>query len=92
MPLQRRLPKRGFNNLFKTVYQLINIKDLERFESGAVVDIKALKDAGLVKGRHVMVKVLGQGDISHPIEIKVHRASRSAREKIEGAGGKVEFI
>ena len=92
MPLQRRLPKRGFTNIFKKNYVLINIRDLKRFGPNSDVDIEALKTAGLVKGVRDRVKLLGDGEISHPVMIKVHKVSKTAREKIEAAGGKVEVI
>ena len=92
MPLQRRLPKRGFTNVFKKDYALINIRDLNRFNRDASVDIEALKEAGLVKQVKDGVKLLGNGEISHPIMIKVHKVSRTAREKIEAIGGKVEVV
>lgn len=89
MPLQRRLPKRGFTNPFRKEYNIINLKDLERFEPGSVVDLGMLRRAGLVKRIRDGVKLLGDGEISRPLEVKVHKVSRSAREKIEAAGGKV---
>ena len=92
MPLQRRLPKRGFRNLFKKAYAEINIRDLERFAPDSVVDEELLRQNGLVKGRWVGVKLLGSGDISKPLTIKVHRCSAGAREKIEAVGGRVEVI
>ncbi|MBW2066534.1 MAG: 50S ribosomal protein L15 [Deltaproteobacteria bacterium] len=92
MPLQRRLPKRGFTNIFKKDYAVINVKDLNRFEPGSAVDVEALKSVGLVKGKNDGVKLLGDGEISHPVTIKVNRASQSARRKVEAAGGKVELI
>lgn len=93
MPLQRRLPKRGFTNIFKKDYALVNIKDLNRFEAGQVVTPKFLIEAGLVKARDVgNVKVLGQGEISQVLYVKAHHFSKSARTKIESAGGRVELI
>jgi large subunit ribosomal protein L15 len=92
MPLQRRLPKRGFANIFKKEYTLINISNLNRFEPETLLDIEALKNAGLVKSLKEEVKLLGDGEISHPIVIKVHKVSKSARAKIEAAGGKVEIL
>jgi large subunit ribosomal protein L15 len=92
MPLQRRLPKRGFTNIFRKKIAVVNIRDLSRFESGSVVDEKALTEAGLIKGRRDGIKLLGNGEISHPLEIKVNLISKSAREKIEAAGGKVEVL
>ena len=92
MPLQRRLPKRGFTNIFKKRYTLINITNLNRFEPEAILDMEALKKAGLVKSLKDGVKLLGDGEISHPLVIKVHKVSKTAREKIEAAGGKVEIL
>ncbi len=92
MPLHRRLPKRGFTNIFKKQFAIVNIKDLSRFEKGSVIDEPALLLAGLVKGRRDGIKLLANGDIAYPVTVKVHKASRSAVEKIEAAGGKVEVI
>lgn len=92
MPLQRRLPKRGFTNIFRKHYSIININDLNRFAPDTSLDIDVLKEAGLVKKVRDGVKLLGKGEISHPVVIKVHKVSRTAQEKIEAAGGKVEVI
>ncbi len=92
MPIHRRLPKRGFTNIFRKRYAIVNIRDLARFESGSAVDEAALVQAGLVKGRRDGIKLLGNGDISHPLTVKVHCISRSAREKIEACGGSVEVV
>jgi large subunit ribosomal protein L15 len=92
MPLHRRLPKRGFNNRFRKEYSIINIKDLGLFEANSRVDEKALLEAGLVSTIRDGIKLLGNGEISHPVVIKVHKTSKTAREKIEAAGGKVEMI
>jgi large subunit ribosomal protein L15 len=90
MPIHRRLPKRGFTNIFKKTYAIINIRDLAKMESGSVVDEAALVRAGLVKGRRDGVKLLGQGDIAIPLTVKIDLISQSARQKIESAGGTVE--
>lgn len=90
MPIHRRLPKRGFTNVFKKTYAVVNIRDLAKMEHGSVVDEAALVRAGLVKGRRDGVKLLGQGDIIIPLTLKVDLVSRSARQKIESAGGTVE--
>ena len=90
MPLHRRLPKRGFTNIFKTPVEVINIRDLNRFESGSVIDQKALAEAGLVSRKAKQVKILGQGDLNVALTLQVGSASKSAREKIEAAGGKLE--
>jgi large subunit ribosomal protein L15 len=92
MPLQRRLPKRGFTNIFKKQYALVNLRDLGRFESNTTLDIHSLKNAGLVKKGRDEVKVLGYGDISVPLVLKVNRVTKAAREKIEAAGGSVELV
>ena len=90
MPLHRRLPKRGFTNIFKKKIAVINVRDLARFESGSVVDEAALIRAGLVKGRRDGIKLLGQGEINIPLTVKVNGVSKNAREKIIAAGGNIE--
>lgn len=92
MPIQRRLPKRGFTNIFKKTFAVINVKDLGGFEPNTTLDIEAFKKAGLVRQTEATVKVLGKGDISHPLTVKVNQASKSAREKIEAAGGTVQIL
>jgi large subunit ribosomal protein L15 len=92
MPLQRRLPKRGFKSPFKKEYALVHLGDLVRFEPGSVVDTEVLRKAGLVRGRQCPVKVLSDGEIAHPITLRVHKVSEKAREKIAAAGGSVEEI
>ena len=92
MPLQRRLPKRGFTNIFRKKITAINIRDLSKFEKGSMVDEAALIKVGLVKGNRVGIKLLGQGTISYPLSVKVNKISKNAREKIEAAGGKVEVL
>jgi large subunit ribosomal protein L15 len=90
MPIHRRLPKRGFTNIFKKTYAVINIRDLAKMESGSIVDEAVLVRAGLVKGRRDGVKLLGQGEIDIPLTVKIDLVSQSARQKIESAGGTVE--
>lgn len=93
MPLVRRLPKRGFINIFRTRVAIVNVGQIaEQFGEGAVVDEAALRDARLVQGRYEVIKLLGDGEIQHGLTIKVHRASSAATTKIEAAGGKVEVI
>jgi large subunit ribosomal protein L15 len=92
MPIQRRLPKRGFTNPFKKEYALINLKDLKEFEPNASIDIQIMKEHGLVKNVKDGIKLLGEGEISRPLVLKVNRASKSARTKIEAAGGTIEII
>jgi len=92
MPLQRRLPKRGFKNLFRKAYAVVNIRDLKVFEKDSGVDKKALVDVGLVSGRWDGVKLLGQGSIDYPLVVRVDKCSETAKKGIEGAGGQVELI
>lgn len=92
MPLHRRLPKRGFRNPFRKEYAIVNVRDLNRFPSGSVVDVQALREAGLVKGAFGGVKVLGDGDLKVSLTVKAHKFSRTAAEKIEAAGGTVEIL
>lgn len=92
MPLQRRIPKRGFNNVFATRYAVINVAALNAFENGAVVDTDALKKAGIVKKSYDGVKVLGNGTVEKSLTVKVAAYSESAKAKIEAAGGKAEVI
>jgi len=90
MPLIRRLPKRGFNNArFKTVYAIVNLRDLNSFEDGASVDEKVLREVGLVRGTIDGVKILGIGELTKKISIVADKFSASAKEKIEKAGGSV---
>jgi len=90
MPIYRRLPKRGFTNIFKTNNAVLNIKDLERFEEGVTIDPQILYQANLVKGRVDGIKILGTGDVTKKLVLKNLLVSRTAREKIEAAGGSVE--
>lgn len=92
MPLHRRLPKRGFTNIFKKKIAVINVRDLSKYESDSVVDEAALIRAGLVKGRRDGIKLLGQGQIKIPLTIKVNAISKDAREKIIEAGGNVKVL
>jgi large subunit ribosomal protein L15 len=92
MPLQRRLPKRGFTNIFRKEYSLINLRDLKGFEPNTTLDAEVLRKAGLIKGAKDGVKLLGHGEINIPLVIRVNRSSKSATEKVEAAGGRVEVI
>jgi large subunit ribosomal protein L15 len=92
MPIQRRLPKVGFTNIFKKRLAIVNIRDLSKFESGSIVDEAVLIRSGIIRGRRDGIKLLSQGDIAFPLTLKVNGASRIAKEKIEKAGGKVEVI
>lgn len=90
MPLQRRVPKRGFNNIFAEEVESINVSALEVFEDGAVVDNAALKAKGIIKKESVPVKVLGNGKLTKKLTVNVSAFSGSAAQKIEAAGGKAE--
>ena len=92
MPIYRRLPKRGFNNIFAKKYSEINVSDLNKFEDGAVVDAQALKEAGIVKKTLDGIKVLGNGEINVKVTVKAAKFTEAAKEKIEAAGGKVEVM
>jgi large subunit ribosomal protein L15 len=91
MPLQRRLPKRGFNNKrFAAVVAEVNLKDLNRFAGGSVVDAQSLAEMGLVKGSFDAIKILGKGELEKSLTLKVDKISAQARNKVEAAGGSVE--
>jgi len=90
MPLARRLPKRGFHNPSREEYRIINLGSLERFTAGAVVDMAALREAGLVRGKNKKVKILAQGMLTKALVVKAHAFSQQAREKIVALGGSVE--
>lgn len=92
MPLQRRLPKRGFTNIFKKQYALIQVKDLCCFEKDSIVDAAALIQSGLVNKLYDGIKVLGSGEIDRPLFVKVHKWSQAAHDKIVAAGGTVEGL
>lgn len=92
MPLHRRLPKRGFSNIFKKDFAIINIRDLAKFEKGSIVDETALIQSRLIRGRRDGIKLLGQGEIEHSLTIKVNKASKAAIEKITRVGGKIEVL
>jgi large subunit ribosomal protein L15 len=91
-PIQRRLPKRGFNNPFPTKTAEVNVGDLDGFAAGANVDVKALTGHGLVRGRYDRVKILGSGAITKALTVTAHAFSKSAAEKIQKAGGKVVLL
>jgi large subunit ribosomal protein L15 len=91
MPLHRRLPKRGFTNIFRTEYQVVNLAELaELGEKEITLDV--LRKSRLVKGKSVLVKVLGDGELKSAITVHAHKFSKSAQEKIEKAGGKAELV
>ena len=91
MPLQRRLPKRGFHNLFRKRYAIVNLKQIARLGESAISP-ELLLERGLIRKLYDGLKVLGEGELSAPVSISAHRFSRSAWEKIEQAGGKAEII
>ena len=92
MPLARRIPKRGFNNIFAKPLDAINVSMLERFEDGATVDVEALKAAGIISNCKYGIKILGKGEITKKLTVKAAAFSQSAKEKIEAAGGKAQVI
>ncbi len=92
MPLYRRIPKRGFTNIFKKEYAIVNINDLDVFENGTEVTPELLKEAGLVKDEKDGIKILGKGEITKQLTVKAHKFSKSAAERITASGGKVEVI
>jgi large subunit ribosomal protein L15 len=91
MPLQRRVPKRGFKNLFRRVYQVVNVSVLNQFEPNSEIDPGTLRDARILR-RSFPVKLLGNGTLDRPLVIRVHAASGTARQKVEAAGGRLEIL
>jgi large subunit ribosomal protein L15 len=92
MPLYRRLPKRGFTNIFKKQWAIINVEDLNKFEDGSVITPEMLLEAGLIKKVIDGIKILGDGDLEKKVTVQAHKFSKTAIEKIESAGGKAEVI
>jgi large subunit ribosomal protein L15 len=93
MPLHRRLPKRGFNNMFRIEYAVVNLDQLEaQFEAGATVSPETLRESGLVRGKRLPIKVLGRGDITKALTVHAHKFSGTAAEKLAAVGGKAEAI
>jgi large subunit ribosomal protein L15 len=95
MPLHRRLPKRGFNNIFRVEYSIVNLVDIEtskKLDKGQLINIESLIDCGLVKNDRFPVKILGNGDISSPIKIEANKFSAAAEKKIADAGGTATLI
>jgi large subunit ribosomal protein L15 len=92
MPLHRRLPKRGFHNLFRKEYAIVNLDRLAEFEAGAKVDPEVLLKAGIIKKLQDGLKILGSGEVAHALHVRAHKISKSAAEKIQKAGGTVEMI
>lgn len=91
MPITRRIPKRGFTNIFKKHYEIVNVELLNRLDAGAEVSPEYLKEKGYIKGGKLL-KILGQGEISKPLSVKAHKFSKTAEEKILKAKGKIEKI
>jgi large subunit ribosomal protein L15 len=89
MPIQRRLPKRGFNNIFSKEYAIVNVRDLQKMRSGSKVNIESLVKHGLIKAHDTMVKILGDGELTKKFTVEVDKVSKSAQQKIEAAGGTV---
>ena len=92
MPLHRRVPKRGFTNIFRQEYAVVNLDMLKKFKKDQEVSPQTLVEAGLIKKSQKRVKVLGRGELDKPLKIKVHKISKSAQNKIEKAGGQVEIL
>ncbi|MGD0828435.1 MAG: 50S ribosomal protein L15 [Desulfobaccales bacterium] len=92
MPLTRRIPKRGFTNIFRQPWAIVNLRDLNRFGPDSVVDEAVLKEAGLVAAKTRRVKLLAQGEVTVPLTVIVQAASAQARARIEAAGGRVEVL
>ena len=91
MPLHRRLPKRGFTNIFRTEYEVVNLEKLASLGAGEITP-EVLRKAGMVSSKKALVKVLGQGELSKAVTVHAHKFSKSAQEKIEKAGGKVQVL
>lgn len=92
MPLQRRIPKRGFKNIFRKELSIVNIDDMKGFAAGSEVGPLEMTSSGLLKKIRYGVKLLANGEITQPLTVRVHKASASAIQKIEAAGGKVELL
>lgn len=93
MPLQRRIPKRGFNNKkFRTEYAIVNVEDLNCFEDGTVVTAELLRDAGLIKKAEYNIKILGNGDLEKNLTVQAQKFTKTAEEKITSKGGRVEVV
>jgi len=92
MPISRRLPRRGFTNIFKEKFQIVNISDIINFKDGSIIDPAALKDAGLIRSSLKPVKILGNGSIKNKLKISASAFSTSAKEKIEKAGGEIIIL
>jgi large subunit ribosomal protein L15 len=92
MPLHRRIPKRGFHNIFRTAFAVLNVDRLNAFSAGEVVTPELLAERGLVRQASLPVKILGEGDLKAALTVRAHAFSKSAEEKITGAGGRVERL
>ena len=92
MPLARRIPKRGFNNIFAKPLEIINLASLDKFEDGAVVDVQAILDAGIISKCKYGIKFLGNGEVTKKLTVKAAAFSETAKQKIEAAGGKAEVV
>ena len=92
MPLYRRIPKRGFTNIWGTEYTVVNVSDLNKFEAGSTVTPDTIKEAGLAKQVKDGIKILGNGDLEKSLTVQANKFSKAAIEKIEAAGGKAEVI
>jgi large subunit ribosomal protein L15 len=92
MPLQRRVPKRGFTNIFRVERQILNVRDLEKFDANAEVNVEALLDKGIIKNLKRPVKLLGEGELNKPLKVIVHACSKKAKEIVEKAGGEVQIV
>jgi large subunit ribosomal protein L15 len=92
MPLHRRLPKRGFNNVFRKEYTIVNLDTLSQFEPGASVAPETLLEKGIVKKLRDGIKILGNGELKHAVNVRAHKFSKGAAEKIQNAGGTIEVI
>jgi large subunit ribosomal protein L15 len=92
MPLARRVPKRGFKNIFRIEYNIVNVGDLNRFEKGTTVGEQELRGSGMARKKNRPIKILGGGELEKKLEVYAHQFSSSARKKIEQAGGKAEVI
>jgi large subunit ribosomal protein L15 len=92
MPLHRRLPKRGFTNIFRKEFAIVNVADLDKFGAGAKIDPEALRSRGIAKKMLDGLKILGNGEIKHAVHVRAHKFSKSAIEKIQKAGGTIEVI
>ena len=92
MPLIRRIPKRGFTSMTKKVFQIVNLKSLQKFKEDTPITPEVLKEKGLIQDSRGLVKILGEGELNRPLTIKAHGFSKSAQEKIKTSGGKTEII